>query len=131
MTAAPASRVSLRTTARIALVAGAVGSLALMFYAGRRNPSIILMGMFTIWVLSPFVGLALADLRSRQWPVPTRTRLHVVTIVLALGPLCVYGADAVRPLGAHPAFLYLVVPPATWLIAAVALWIAATRARRS
>jgi 4-amino-4-deoxy-L-arabinose transferase-like glycosyltransferase len=121
---------ALRTAARIALVAGAAGSLALMFHAGRRNPSIILMGMFTIWVLSPFVGLALADLRSTRWPVPGRTTLHVVTIVLALGSLVVFGVDSVRPFSPHTAFLYLVVPPATWLIATMAIALAAMTARR-
>jgi peptidoglycan/LPS O-acetylase OafA/YrhL len=121
---------TLRSAARIALVAGAAGSLALMFHAGRRNPSIILMGLFTIWVLSPFVGLALADLRSTRWPVPSRTTLHVVTIVLALGSLVVFAVDSARPFSPHTAFLYLVVPPATWLIATMAIALAAMTARR-
>jgi len=120
---------ALRTTARIALVAGAAGSLALMFHAGRRNPSIVLMGMFTIWVVSPFVGLALADVRSTRWSTRARATVQIGTIVLALCPLIVYGADAVRPLSVHTAFFYLVVPPATWLLAAVVLWLAAPRAQ--
>jgi hypothetical protein len=121
---------ALRTAARIALVAGAAGSLALMFHAGRRNPSIILMSAFTIWVLSPFVGLALADLRSTRWPAPIKTTLHVVTIVLALGSFVVFGVDSARPFSPHTAFLYLVVPPATWLIAIIAVALAAITTRR-
>ena len=48
---------SLRNAARVALMAGAAGSLALMFYAGRRQPSAILIALFTGWVASPFMGL--------------------------------------------------------------------------
>ena len=39
---------------------GALGSLLLMFSAGRNNPSVILMAL-TIWVLSPFAGLFVAS----------------------------------------------------------------------
>ena len=120
---------ALRSAARIALAAGAAGSLALMFYAGRRNPSVILMGLFAIWVLSPFVGLALADLRSTRWPPQARTTLHAVSLLVGLGSLIVYGADALRALAAHPAFVYLAVPPAMSLVAGHALLVAAIRAR--
>ena len=40
-------------------VAGAVGSVGLMLRAGHRNDSPILLALFAIWVLSPFVALLL------------------------------------------------------------------------
>jgi len=46
----------LRSAARIAVPAGAVGSVGLMLHAGRRNDSRILLVLFTLWVLSPFVA---------------------------------------------------------------------------
>src|SRR5262245_21009562 len=57
----PASLRVLSASAQIAVVAGAGGSLGLMLYAGRRNPSWILLLLFAIWVLSPFVAAVLAN----------------------------------------------------------------------
>ena len=54
----------LRTLALIAAVAGAAGSIALMLRAGRRSPR-LLIALFTIWVLSPFVALAWANMVSK------------------------------------------------------------------
>src|SRR5262245_16570450 len=103
----------LRATALIALMVGAMGSLALMFYSGRNAPSVLLV-LFTIWVLSPFVALAWANVSAKPWSVLTRTTLYSVTLVLTLGSLAIYGADAIRPRAAQAAFVYVVVPPASW-----------------
>jgi hypothetical protein len=46
----------LRTVALILLVVGAVGSLYFMFNAGRNQKSILLIILFTAWVLSLFAG---------------------------------------------------------------------------
>jgi len=46
--------------ALIALLVGAVGSVGLMLRAGHRNPSRLLIVLFTFWVLSPFIALVLA-----------------------------------------------------------------------
>ena len=120
----------LRAAARIAVVIGAAGSLALMFRAGRRQESIVLIALFAIWVLAPFVGLALADLRSKRWSVLTRATLYSVTLVLALGSLGIYGAHALWPPRAQAAFIFIVVPPATWLLSAISVALAGMRSRR-
>src|SRR5947208_17068355 len=57
----------LRTVALFALVAGAGGTEALMLHVGNRNPSYLLLGLFTIWDLSPFAALALAYMISKCW----------------------------------------------------------------
>src|SRR5712691_218042 len=62
----------LRAVARIAVVAGPVGSVGLMLWVGHRNPSRVLLALFVIWDLSPFVALVLADIVSTRWSVLTR-----------------------------------------------------------
>jgi hypothetical protein len=125
----------LRTATLIAVVAGAAGSLALMLHAGRRNNSRILLVLFTIWVLSPFVALVVADVVSKRWSVLTRAAPHSVMLVLTFGSLAIYGDVALGPPRAKTAFAFVVVPPASWLLIAMALLIAALisgrRSRRS
>jgi hypothetical protein len=115
----------LRAAALIAVLAGAAGSLGLMLHAGRRNDSRILLVLFTIWVLSPFVALVLADVVSKRWSVLTRATLHSVMLVLTLGSLAIYGDVALGPPRAKTAFVFVVVPPASWLLIAIAVPIAA------
>lgn len=114
-----------RLAALIAVLVGAVGSLALMFYTGRRNNSRILMLLFTLWVVSPFVVAALADRVSKAWSVTTRAALYGAMLVLSLGSLAVYAADASRAIRGKAAFVFLVVPPTSSLAAAAAVAIAA------
>ncbi len=115
----------LRAAALIAVLAGAGGSAGLMLRAGRRNDSRILMVLMAIWVLSPFMALAWANLVSKRWPVLTRVTLYSVTLVLTLASLAVYGVDALRPPRAQAAFVFVVVPPASWLLIAIVVPIAA------
>ena len=58
----------LRAVAMIAVVAGAGGSIGLMLRVGRRNDSRILLALFGIWVLSPFLALVFANVVSMRWP---------------------------------------------------------------
>jgi ACR3 family arsenite efflux pump ArsB len=39
-----------------------------MMGAASRQRSVVLILLFTGWVLSPFLALALANLRARTWP---------------------------------------------------------------
>jgi hypothetical protein len=120
----------LRTVALIAVVAGAVGSLGLMLWVGRRNPSRILLILFTGWVLSPFIALGLADRVSKGWSVLTRATLHSVTLVVTLGSLAMYGRVAFGPPRPTPAGMFLLVPVGSWLLAAMAVPLAAFISRR-
>ena len=120
----------LRAVALIAVVAGAAGSLGLMLFAGRRNPSVLLIGLFAIWVLSPFVALAVANMRSTRWSVTTRKVLYLVTLVLTLGSCALYADVVLRPPRATPASRFLVVPLASWLLMTMAVPIAALISRR-
>jgi hypothetical protein len=114
----------LRVVARIAVMVGAVGAVGLMLWVGRRNPSRILLGLFVIWDLSPFMALLLADMVSKRWSVITRAALHLVMLVIALSSLVLYGDVVWRP-RPQPAFLFIVVPLGSWLLLMIAVTIAA------
>ena len=109
----------LRASAHIAVPVGAVGSLGLMLWAGRRNDSRILLVLFALWVLSPFMALVLANVVSKRWSVFSRAMLHSVMLVLTLVSLAIYGDVALGPPRAKPAFVFIVVPPASWLLIAI------------
>ncbi len=114
----------LQAAARIAVLAGAAGSVGLMLHAGRHAPRLLVV-LFTIWVLSPFVAFALANVVSKRWSVLTRATLHGAMLVVTLGSLAVYGADALSPPRAQAAFVFVVVPAASWLLMATSVGIAA------
>jgi hypothetical protein len=120
----------LRATAQLAVLAGAAGSVALMLYAGRRNDSRILLALFAIWVIAPFMALAWAAIASKRWSAPTRTTLYCVMLVVTLGSLAMYGNVAFGPPRAQGAFVFVVVPPVSWLLMAIAVPLAALISRR-
>jgi len=114
-----ASRSALRTAARIALVGGAAGSVALMMRAGARQRSVLLILLFTGWVLSPFLALALANVRASTWQPVTRTALYGAMLGVSFISLSVYTLHALIP-GMKAGFIYLVVPGACWVLIALA-----------
>ena len=117
----------LGAVALIAAVVGALGSVALTLRAGRSTPRLLLV-LFVIWVLSPFVALAWANVVSSRWSTLTRATLFVATLVITLGSLALYGGLVKRPAGSANAFLFVIVPPASLALLAIAL--AATLLRR-
>src|SRR3954453_16427322 len=119
-----------RRVARTALAIGAAGSLALMVYAGRHNRSIALVLLFTVWVSSPFVALAVADRWARCWKAASRAAFYGVMFAVSPGSLLVYAFDALRP-RPQAAFFYVLVPPSCWMIGAAVLAIAVLLSRRT
>jgi hypothetical protein len=115
----------LRGAALVAVLAGAGGSLALMLHAGRHQNSLILLLLFAVWVLSPFIAAVFASSVSERWSVLTRATLSVVMLVLTLGSLILYGEVAFGNLKVKIGFVFLVVPMASWLLAAIVVPIAA------
>src|SRR5436309_5580415 len=60
----------LRRVALIAALVGALGSVGLVLQVGRRKHSPrLLLALFVIWVLSPFVALVVANIASKSWSV--------------------------------------------------------------
>ena len=125
VTAEPGLLALTRRAALIAVLAGAAGSLGLMFRAGRRQNSKILLLLFAIWVLSPFVALVRANVVSKRWPILIRAALYSVMLVLTLGSLAIYGEVAFGYATAKVGFVFLVVPLASWLLIAIVVAIAA------
>jgi hypothetical protein len=119
----------LRPVALIAVVAGAVGSVGLMLWVSHRNPSRVLILLFLIWDLSPFMALLLADMVSTRWSIITRATLHVVMLVLALSSLALYADVVLRP-RPQPAFMFLAVPFGSWLLMMIVVPMAALISRR-
>ena len=104
----------LRTTALIVALVGAVGSLYFMFSAGREQKSIILLGLFTAWVLSPFVGLFISNKISNRWTAPARALLYWLIIVLTIGSLVAYSGAFNTP-ETKNAFIFLIFLMISWL----------------
>jgi hypothetical protein len=118
----------LRVVSLVALAAAGAGSLAFMAIVGQRAPLFLLV-IFAAWVLAPFLGLAWADRMATPWPVMMRATLYAVMLAVAVGSLAVYAGVAFGPPRSQPAFMFVVLPPASTLLAALALWMAARASR--
>lgn len=82
-------------------VVGGVASAAITAYAGRRNPSVVLVAMFVVWVALPFVGLFFG--RFPVW----------LAVLMAVGAPAMYVKVALhhhRPM----AFWFLMMPVICW-----------------
>ena len=120
----------MRATARIAVEIGALGSVALMLYAARTNRHLLITVLFTIWVLAPFVALALAGRMSASWSPVSRATLHALTLIVTVGSLVIYGYRAVSPPRSTGAFVFVIVPPVSVVLLLIALAVAALISRR-
>src|SRR6266404_5315022 len=115
----------LHATAHFAVPVGALSSVGLMLYTGHRNPSRILIVIFALWVLSPFMALALASVVSKSWSVLSRATIHSATLVLTLGSFAIYAGVASGFLRAKAGFVFLVVPSVSWLFTTIVVLLAA------
>ena len=122
-------RSSLRFIASLALFIAAIGSLASMFIIGSRQKSLLLIAMFLVWVLSPYVALAVLDSRARAWHSASRVRMRYATVLISLMALGRYMWVVIWPLEAQPASTFLIVPFISWI--AIAVTAALTRPPRS
>jgi hypothetical protein len=73
------------------------------------------------WVVSPFVALLWASVASKLWSAPARVALYVLMLLVSLSSLAIYEADALWPRGSQAAFVFIAVPPASWLLSALAV----------
>ena len=119
----------LRTVALILLVVGAVGSLYFMFNASRNQKSILLIALFTGWILSPFVGLFLADKFSKRWTVNVRASFYWLMIILTIVSLIGYSGAFNTPKTSN-AFVFLIIPLISWLLIIITILIARRLSRK-
>lgn len=120
----------MRIAAQVALVVGAIGSVALMLLVGHRNQSIILMLLFAGWVLAPFVALAWADRSPKFQAASGRATRQVLMLLLALVSLCAYARVAFGPPMPQPASVFLLVPAGSWLLTALSAFLSRRTVRQ-
>ena len=107
--------------AQVATLAGAVVSLGLMFYTGRHQQSIVLILLFTGWVLAPFVALLAASRISWRWSYLTHTTVYtIVMLVITLCSLLAY-SGVLSPPGTPSAAVFLIVPFLSWVLVTIAI----------
>ncbi|MCA1597166.1 MAG: hypothetical protein LC772_12195 [Chloroflexi bacterium] len=116
--------------APLALLLGAAGSVGATVYTGRGNKSLLLMALFVIWVLSPFIALLRASARARRRESSLQTALCGLILVVVLGSLSIYGQAVFGPPRAKPASTFLVIPLVSWLLIATVLPAAGFFSRR-
>jgi len=103
----------LHTIAVLMVLAGAGASIGFTIHTGRNNPSILLILLFTGWVVSPFIALLLINVVSRRSEPFNRLILHSLMILITLGSVILY-SGLWSPPGAKTAFVYLVGPLLSW-----------------
>ena len=116
--------------ALLILVAGAVGSVTMVLRAGQRSYSRILVALFAIWVVSPFVALVSANVISKRWSILTRVTLDGVMLIITVGALAIYGSMVAAPPSSKLAFPFLIVPLGSWILITIITPMAALLSRR-
>ena len=128
----PAAREGLRSVSFAALATGGLGSIVLFLIAANRKGSPPLVQvLFILWVAAPFVALAVALGLSRRQSRAIRATLSGATLILAAVCLGSYGVVALGPPRPKPAVAFVLVPPVSTALAALAVSIAAVAGRRS
>jgi len=113
-------------------VAGAVSSVALMLQVGQRDDSTIpplLLVLFTGWVVSPFAALLLTEIVAKRRSIE-RATLHWMMLIVTVTSLAIYAYVAFAPPKPQPAFWFLIVPLASWVLLAIAVIASRRRTRR-
>jgi hypothetical protein len=100
----------LRLATLIAVLAGAPTAFGLMLQAASRQKSIILLVLFGLWVLSPFVVSLLVQMVLKRRAATARATLYIVTLLVIAGSLTIYGNAAFGHPIAKIGFIFLVVP---------------------
>ncbi|MEO5583781.1 MAG: hypothetical protein ABIR66_13915 [Saprospiraceae bacterium] len=109
------SRNIMRTLSRIAVLIASVGSLDFMYNGSHQQKSIILMLLFTGWVMLPFAGLLVFDTIAKSWSSRARNLLYWFILILSVASLIAY-SGVLLPSGTKTAFIFLVAPVISWLI---------------
>ena len=105
----------LRTTSHITLLVSTIGSLYLMLKVGSNQKSIVLIGLFATWVISPFIGLAVVKRFSKSMSAKIHNLIYWTILIMSWASLTVY-SGALKPSQTKPAFNFLVVPFLSWLV---------------
>ena len=108
----------LHAIAWVAVVAGATGSIGLMYVAGSRAPW-LLLAMFLVWVASPFVALSWALRAAPRWAAAAGATIDGTALVVAAASVALYARLIPAPRSPN-AFIFIVGPLAAWFAIASA-----------
>jgi hypothetical protein len=76
----------------------------------------------SIWVAGPFLILLFANAISERWSTATRVTLYAATLILMVVCQTIYYlTDRLRPATAPPGFFFVLIPPVSVLLTAVAV----------
>jgi Na+-driven multidrug efflux pump len=118
-----------RMIALLVIFIGATVSLRLMFLASQNQKSVLLITLFNGWVLSPFIGLLAAIVKSGSWSAGARSTLYVLILIITLASLLSYSGTLTFG-EVKPAFKFLMVPLASWILIVIVLLAARSMSRR-
>lgn len=106
----------------ITLLIGCLGSLYFVIYNGRNNKSIVLVLLFIMWVLSPFIGfmLLIRNLNYESGIIYKATNIFIIFISLA--SLLLYSGLLLAP-GAKLTGFFLIVPLISWFMIVILYWL--------
>ena len=117
-----------RTIALVLILIGSMGSIWFTLRAGRNNSSILLVALFVIWVLSPFMALLVGNIASKRWSDSARVVFFVLVIILTFGALTSYSGFLTIP-GTKPTFKFLIIPLVSWLLIIIVAFLSRRRNR--
>jgi hypothetical protein len=103
----------LTRVARFTATAGAPAALALTVYAGRHNPSRLLIAIFALWAIAPFAA-ALWSLAKRP-----SSATAITTLLFTFASLATYVDTIWGQPRAKVGFIFLVVPFASLIVVAM------------
>lgn len=121
--AAPQSRFPsyIPALARAATIVSAIVSLGCMFWVGQHNRSIVLVTLFAVWVLSPFIGLLWARRFAYWYQYAAQAMIYGLVFLVSIGSAIFYAIAAFGPHWRYPALPFLAAPLASWLLIGMVL----------
>ena len=106
----------------LCLLVGAAISLGTRYWVGRHNSSVVLLLLFTLWVASPFAGMAIVHHLARNWPGKRQVVTYSQIRNLSLGSAFLYVLIVAVKHLSKPAGPFVAVPVASWILMAIWLW---------
>ena len=101
----------LGTTAQIVTVVAGTVSVGLLLYLGRRNKSIVLRVLFSIWVLAPFaLSVLLNLLLTKRASSLTQKIFQAAMLIVSVFSLVLYFDTVLRPPVSQPVARFVALP---------------------
>ena len=114
-----------RSTAVRAAVLGAGCSAALMIYAGRKSPQALVIALFVVWVVFPFIAMLAAAMWARRWTEPRQRALYRFITATSAISVVIYALAAFVPIGQRPTPIFVMLAPISLLSLLVTMVLAA------